>query len=313
MAAQAALRLARTLKPRPLTALAPARTWAALPAGTGAWRPQPSVAHQGCVRGVATLSRAARSQQGAPTAACEDQHVWNSVDEYFTAKLVPEAQDPALREALADIKAAGMPFHSVSECQGKFLALVARMVNARRVLEVGTLGGYSTIWLARAVKQSTSDALPHVCTLELDAEHARVAHNSIQRAGVADVVDVRQGRAAESMELLVKEAGVEDPTSVNARVPAHHAFDLIFIDADKPSNPEYLRWSLALSRPGTVIVADNVVRNGAVADEASADANVRGVRTFMDLVSDDQRLEASALQTVGCKGYDGFAVALVVQ
>jgi predicted O-methyltransferase YrrM len=217
----------------------------------------------------------------------ESLEQWRAVDGYFVSSLVDE--DTALAQARADSRAADLPDHEVTPNQGAFLALMARISGARRALEIGTLGGYSTIWLARACD--------HVTTLEVDAGYAELAGHNLRRAGVADRVDVVVGPAVDSLADLV----------------ARHVapYDLVFIDADKPNNPRYLQASLRLTRPGSVIVADNVVRNGAVVDAGSTDERVRGVRRFFEQVAADPRLEATALQTVGAKGWDGFAVARV--
>ena len=216
-----------------------------------------------------------------------NQETWSSVDKYFTDLLVPS--DPALNAALADTNAAGLPQHNVAPNQGKLLQLLAKICGARTVLEIGTLGGYSTIWLARALP-----AGGRLVTLEANPKHAEVAFANIVRAGLASAVDLRVGKAVDILPRLAAE-GIAP-------------FDLIFIDADKPSNPEYLGWSLKLSRPGTVIIGDNVVRNGAVTDSSSTDPNVQ---RFLELISSEPRLSATALQTVGSKGYDGFAIAIV--
>lgn len=216
--------------------------------------------------------------------------LWSRVDEYLVERLVPV--DHALDAALSANATAGLPPHDVAPNQGKFLHLLARMVGARRILEIGTLGGYSTIWLARALPEGGK-----VVTLEADPRHAEVALANLERAGVSPAVELRLGPAVASLAALRKE-GVEP-------------FDLVFIDADKPNNPAYLEGSLALSRPGTVIVGDNVVRDGALVDPDSEDDRVQGVRRFFDLIAADPRLEATALQTVGSKGWDGFALALV--
>lgn len=221
----------------------------------------------------------------------EQQARWTAVDQYYNDLFVPA--DAALEAALAASTAAGMPAHNVAPNQGKLLYLLAKMQHARTILEIGTLGGYSTIWLARAVP---ADGL--VISLELDPERAAVARANVARAGLTDRVDVRAGRAIELLAQLHAEQ----------RAP----FDVIFIDADKPSNPAYLAWALQLARPGTLLIADNVVRNGAVVEAASEDANVQGVRRFNDLVAAEPRLSATMLQTVGEKGYDGFTLALVL-
>ncbi len=219
------------------------------------------------------------------------QAVWTKVDRYFGDLLVPA--DPTLDAVLHANKQAGLPQIDVTSLQGKFLEFLVRVSRARRVLEIGTLGGYSTIWLARALPEGGC-----VVTLELDPHHARVARGNLQNAGVLDRVDLRVGPALESLAALV-DTGVKP-------------FDLIFIDADKQGYPDYLQWSLKLSRPGTVIVADNVVREGKVIDAKSKDENVQGVRRFTELVAAEPRLSATVLQTVGGKGYDGFALALVL-
>jgi predicted O-methyltransferase YrrM len=203
---------------------------------------------------------------------------WNTVDHYLSDTLISE--DEALREAR---RAGGGP--AVTPAQGAFLALLARMCGARRVLEIGTLTGYSTIWLARAAE--------HVTTLELDPGNAETARRHLEAAGVAERVDLLVGPAAESLATL------------------GGSFDLVFIDADKPNNPAYLGEALRLSRPGTVIVADNVVRDGEVTNPESADPRVVGVRRFLEMVAADPRLEATALQTVGSKGWDGFSLIRV--
>ncbi|HEU5014489.1 MAG TPA: O-methyltransferase [Roseiflexaceae bacterium] len=219
-----------------------------------------------------------------------NQATWSAVDVYFTERLVPS--DAALDAALRDSEAAGLPQHNVAPNQGKLLQILASMQGARTILEIGTLGGYSTIWLARALP-----AGGRVVTLEANPTHAAVAQKNIARAGLAHVVDIRVGNAIETLPQLAQEGLAP--------------FDFIFIDADKPSNPEYLAWALKLSRPGTVIVGDNVVRNGAVIDSASTDGNVVGVRRFFELIAANQQLTATAIQTVGSKGYDGFAIAIV--
>src|SRR6202453_354149 len=220
-----------------------------------------------------------------------DQAVWTKVDRYFGDLLVPA--DAALHATLKTNKQAGLPQIDVTSLQGKFLEFLVRISGAKRVLEIGTLGGYSTIWMARALPEGG-----RVVTLELDPHHARVARGNLQNVGVLDNVELRVGPALESLSTLVTE---------NAQ-----PFDLIFIDADKQGYPEYLQWSLRLSRPGTVIVADNVVREGRVLDSNSDDADVQGVQRFTELLATEPRLSATVLQTVGAKGYDGFALAVVL-
>ena len=220
------------------------------------------------------------------------QETWNAVDEYLTETLVKP--DAALEAALQDSEAAGLPAISVSPPQGKFLNLLARVQGARNILEIGTLGGYSAIWLARALPPGGG----RLITLEGDPLHAKVARANLARAGFANLAQVRLGRAIDTLPELEREGA--------------GPFDLVFIDADKPSNPEYFAWALKLSRRGTVIVVDNVVRRGAVADAASDDAAVQGVRRLNAMMALEPRVSATAIQTVGVKGYDGFAVALVV-
>ena len=218
------------------------------------------------------------------------QDQWTAVDAYIVDRLAPS--DAALDHALDANAAGGLPAHDVSPAQGKLLHLIARTAGARRVLEIGTLGGYSTIWLARAVPE---DGL--VVTLEAVSAHADIARDNIARAGLSARVDLRVGPALESLPLI--EAEGLGP------------FDLIFIDADKPSNPQYLAWALKLARPGAVIIGDNVVRDGAVVDPASDDPRVQGVRAFFDMIAAEPRLSATAIQTVGAKGWDGFVFAVV--
>ncbi|MEW2412905.1 O-methyltransferase [Streptomyces sp. NPDC046866] len=218
----------------------------------------------------------------------DPQDTWTAVDGYFDGLLVRE--DDALVRAAADSEAAGLPPHQVAPNQGKLLHLLARIRRARRILEIGTLGGYSTIWLGRALP-----ADGRLVTLEADPHCAGVAAANVARAGLEQLVDIRCGKA---LDLLPQLAG-EEP------------FDLVFIDADKPSNPDYLRWALELTRPGSVIIGDNVVREGAVTDAASSDPRVQGVRRFTELIAEHPRLTATALQTVGGKGYDGLVLALV--
>jgi predicted O-methyltransferase YrrM len=212
---------------------------------------------------------------------------WRDVDEYFVETLVDE-DDPLVR-ARASGPQTTMPRAEVAPNQGKLLALLVHIAGATRVLEFGTLAGYSTVWLARAVGEHG-----HVTTLELEEQNAVVARRNLERAHVLDRVNVIVGPAADSARHLVG-AG-EDP------------YDFVFIDADKPNNPTYLAAALTLSHPGTVIVIDNVVRNGAVVESDSADDRVRGVRAVLELIAADPRLEATALQTVGSKGWDGFTI-----
>ncbi len=219
-----------------------------------------------------------------------DQELWSAVDAYLVDLLLPA--DPVLDETLTTSAAAGLPGISVAPSQGKLLMLLARMQGARRILEIGTLGGYSTIWLARALA-----ADGRLITLEFEPKHAQVAQANLVRAGLANRVEVQVGAAVDSLAKLVA-SGIEP-------------FDFIFIDADKESYAEYLEWALRLSRLGTVIVADNVIRRGAVTDPASADPRVQGIRRFYARLAAEPCLAATAIQTVGSKGYDGFALALV--
>ncbi len=216
---------------------------------------------------------------------------WTAVDRYITDLFV--SRDAVLEAALEAGAAAGLPPHDVSPNQGKLLFLLARAVGARTILEIGTLAAYSTIWLARALPRDG-----RLITLEANAKHAAVARANIARAGLEHLVELYEGRALDTLPGLATEG----------RGP----FDLVFIDADKPSNPGYLEWALQLTRPGSLIVADNIVRDGAVADAASVDPNVRGVRRFNELLAAEPRVSATAIQTVGSKGYDGFCLALVV-
>ncbi|MEH1816752.1 MAG: O-methyltransferase [Nostoc sp.] len=218
------------------------------------------------------------------------QEQWTAVDRYFTDLLVPP--DPALDRALQTSAAAGLPPHNVSPNQGKLLLLLAQIQGARSILEIGTLGGYSTIWLARALP---SDG--RLITLEANPKHAEIARTNIAHAGLSDIVDLRLGQALSTLPQIAAEG--------------HGPFDLIFIDADKPSNSEYFAWALKLSRRGSLIIADNVVRNGAVIDPTSNDPSVQGVRRFNELLASEPRVSATAIQTVGSKGYDGFAIAIV--
>jgi predicted O-methyltransferase YrrM len=216
---------------------------------------------------------------------------WTAVDRYLEGALL--AADPALDAALAANAAAGLPTIDVSPCHGKLLHLLARMQGARRILEIGTLGGYSAIWLARALPPDGK-----LITLEFQAKHAEVARANLARAGVDKLVEIRVGAALESLPKLLAEG--QGP------------FDLVFIDADKENNPEYVAWALRLTKPGSVIVVDNVVRQGHVIDAASDNPQVVGTRRMFDALSREPRLSATAIQTVGVKGHDGFLLARVV-
>jgi predicted O-methyltransferase YrrM len=222
--------------------------------------------------------------------AAMSQELWTAVDEYICERLL--TPDPALDAALASSEAAGLPPIAVTANQGKLLELLTRIHGARRVLELGTLGGYSTIWLARGLP-----AGGRLVTLELDPGYAAVANENIARAGLSGVTDLRVGPALQTLAAM--HADGEEP------------FDLIFIDADKQNYPGYLEWSLKLSRPGTVLIGDNVVRAGGILDPSSEDGVIQGVRRFYDLLTDEPRVDATAIQTVGGKGHDGFALGLV--
>jgi predicted O-methyltransferase YrrM len=218
---------------------------------------------------------------------------WSEVDEFIAQTLLGE--DAVLAEALARSEAAGLPRIAVSPPQGKFLALLARIHRARRILELGTLGGYSTIWMGRALAPGG-----RLVTLELDPGYAKVAGESIAAAGLADVVEQRVGPAADSLRALIAEQ-VEP-------------FDLIFIDADKPSTPEYFTLSMQLVRPGGIILTDNVVRDGRLADPSGSEPGAAGMRRFHELLAAEQaagRVSGTTIQTVGVKGYDGFTLAVV--
>jgi predicted O-methyltransferase YrrM len=215
---------------------------------------------------------------------------WAAVDDYIVDALFDA--DPVLDAVLAANHDQGLPAIDVSPAQGKLLSLLARMQGAKKILEIGTLGGYSTIWMARALPAGGK-----IVTLELAPHHATVAWLNFERAGVSGRVDLRVGPALQSLAALnAEDAG---------------PFDFIFIDADKPNNPHYLSWAMRLSRRGTVIICDNVIRDGAVLDEDSHDDNVEGARAAFSFIGGDKRLQATAIQTVGAKGYDGFAIAIV--
>ena len=219
-----------------------------------------------------------------------NQEQWTAVDRYISETVVPS--DAALDAAIEASTKADLPAIAVTPNLGKLLQIFARLVSARKILEIGTLGGYSTIWLARALP-----ADGRLITLELNAKHAEVARASIDRAGLSGKVELRLGRALDTLPKL----------SAEKQGP----FDLIFIDADKANIPEYFLWSLKLSRPGSVIIVDNVVRKGAVLDATSEDVDVQGVRRLNEMLATDRRVTATTLQTVGSKGYDGVTVALV--
>ena len=215
---------------------------------------------------------------------------WDQVDAYLVDTFVP--REPAFAAALAESEKAGLPTIQVSPPQGRLLELLSRALGARAILEIGTLGGYSTLWLARGLAPGG-----RIVTLEMDPKHAEVARRNFERAGRSGVIEQRLGAALETLPRLVEErAG---------------PFDLVFVDADKPNLPDYFSWSLRLSRPGTLIVVDNVVREGDVLDAGSPDAVIQGVRRMNERIAAEPRVSATTLQTVGAKGYDGLAFVLV--
>lgn len=218
------------------------------------------------------------------------KQLWDAVDSYFTNLLLPP--DPVLEATLKQSDAADLPPINVAPNQGKLLHILALMRGARRILEIGTLGGYSTIWLSRALPKDGQ-----LISLEFSPKHADVARANVARAGLDSLVEIRVGDAARSLARLVEEAAPP--------------FDLIFIDADKRSYPVYLEMAMELATEGTVIVADNIVRNGAVMDSDTEDPNVQGVRRYLDLIANEPRLTSTAIQTVGTKGYDGLSISIV--
>ncbi|HHB1768137.1 TPA: O-methyltransferase [Bacillus cereus] len=215
---------------------------------------------------------------------------WTAVDQYVSDILIPK--DSTLEEVLQTNATANLPAHDVSPTQGMFLQLLVQIQGARNILEIGTLGGYSTIWLARSLPPEG-----RVVTLEANEKHADIARSNIERANLNDRIEVRTGFALDSLKQIENEK--------------YEPFDFIFIDADKQNNPAYFEWALKLSRPGTVIIGDNVVREGEVIDNTSNDPRVQGIRCFYELIATEPRVSATALQTVGSKGYDGFIMAVV--
>lgn len=218
------------------------------------------------------------------------QELWSEVDRYLVSTLGLDDPDLASIQEAADV--AGLPPIQVSAPQGKLLQIIARMIDAKNILEIGTLAGYSTIFLARALAPGGK-----VVTLELEKRHAEVAVANFERAALENRIEMRQGNAMDTLPQLSKEGA--------------GPFDMVFIDADKPNIPSYFEWSLKLSRPGAVIIVDNVVREGAVADAGSTDEAVKGVRRLNEMMASDSRVVSTVIQTVGTKGYDGFAVAIV--
>ncbi|WP_226673884.1 O-methyltransferase [Rossellomorea aquimaris] len=211
---------------------------------------------------------------------------WTKVDQYYSEKL--HKTDGIMESVLQANSEAELPAIDVSPNQGKFLSLLAQLQGAKRILEIGTLGGYSTIWLARSLPEDG-----RIVTLEYSEKHAKVAGQNIRNAGLKDKVEIKVGAALDTLPTL------------------QGTFDFIFIDADKQNNSNYLKWALRLSQPGTVIITDNVVRGGRVIDEASEDDSVQGVRTFVELLSNEERIDSTVVQTVGSKGYDGFVMGIV--
>ena len=236
------------------------------------------------------MSAPSSGHRRGSTAGGEAQPEWVAVERHAEARLVPE--DRALEGVLARSEAAGLPGINVTATMGKFLHLLARIAGARRILEIGTLGAYSTIWLARAVPPGG-----RVTTIEVDPAVAETARSNLADAGLTGVVDLRVGRALDELPRIEAEGG--------------GPFDMVFVDADKPSTPQYLEWAVRLSRPGSVIIIDNVVRAGALADEANDDPRVVAMRQVVEAISRNPRLTATLMQTVGSKGYDGFITALV--
>ncbi len=216
--------------------------------------------------------------------------LWNDVDIYFSSKL--QESDPIMDSILKANAEAGLPAIDVSPNQGKLLYLLAKLKGVKNILEIGTLGGYSSVWLARALPEEG-----HLITLEYSKKHAKVANENVRNAGLENKIDIIVGQALETLPTLEKKG--------------FPSFDLIFIDADKPNNPNYFKWALELSKPGTVIIADNVVRNGKVIEDDTEDSNVQGIRQFIDLLSEESRIDSTAIQTVGSKGYDGFVLGVV--
>ena len=219
-----------------------------------------------------------------------NQEQWTAIDHYISSTVVPS--DAALDAAIEQSNKAELPAIAVTPNQGKLLHILARLVNARRILEIGTLGGYSTIWLARALPKNG-----RLISLEVNPKHAEVARSNVTRARLAKLVEIRLGAALETLPKLAKEKG--------------KPFDLIFIDADKANIPAYFTWSQKLSRKGSLIIVDNVVRKGAVIDAGSKDPDVQGVRKLNEMLAKEKRVTATTIQTVGSKGYDGMTVALV--
>jgi predicted O-methyltransferase YrrM len=226
--------------------------------------------------------------KGVPTSM--NKETWTAVDEYFKEKLI--GIDDALDAALTNSEMSGLPAINVAPNQGKFLSMLAQIQCAKSILEIGTLGGYSTIWLTWGLADGGQ-----LVSLEYDKNHADVAQQNIEHAGLADRVEIMQGAALDTLPSLISDS----------RAP----FDIVFIDADKQNNPAYVNWAMKLTRPGSIIIVDNVVRNGTIAEAESNDPDVQGARALFDLIENEPKLDATALQTVGIKGYDGLVIALV--
>jgi len=231
------------------------------------------------------------ANEPAEPVAIAQSEKWTEIDNFFSDALIP--RDRVLESVLESSRAAGLPAINVSPNQGRLLEMLARILNAHSILEIGTLGAYSTIWLARGMQ-----AGGRLITLEADPEHAAVARANIARAGLQNAVELRLGSASDTLPQI----------SAERRGP----FDLIFIDADKKNIPSYFEWALRLSRPGSVIVVDNVVRDGRVIDSKSDDPDIQGVRRFIEMLGANATVSGTAIQTVGVKGYDGFAIVRVL-
>lgn len=220
-----------------------------------------------------------------------NQECWDQIDDYFTGKLIPS--DPSLDAVLLESAKADLPAINVTPLQGRFLNMLVAISGSKHILEIGTLGGYSTIWMARALPENGS-----VVTLELNPHCAEIARANFRNTGVSERIDLREGPALDALPLLLAED----------RAP----FDFVFLDANKEQHPDYFEWALKLGKRGTLIIADNVVRGGGILDANPEDPNLRGIRKLVDMIQSDPRVEATALQTVGSKGYDGFAIARII-
>jgi predicted O-methyltransferase YrrM len=218
------------------------------------------------------------------------QEMWNTIDQYYTDLMLPE--DPKLQEILDATAAAGLPAINVSPLQAKMLQLIVKMIGAKKILELGTLGGYSAVCMARALPEDGS-----LISLEVDPRWVELSRNNIERADMSHMIEIRGGKAIGTLPVLEREG---------------HVFDLVFLDADKRTNPHYLSWAMRLTRPGSVIIADNVTRNGEVLREDREDPNVNGIRRYLEMAGEHPKLESTVIQTVGQKGYDGFCMSRVL-